>query len=243
MINSPFRTAVSSAFDDMTEDQEESSSRMLVAPNPGGLSAFLIGCLDSSFGDQSPKASLFSAEAIMQVFDAKGWDMQMSFVKKDLFVLLDALMEVDPEIGVSDTVPAQSAELQTLARAKDTKKSAGMQPGPKCSNNMSKYHSSTIEEDPSKKDNPHEAKASTAEFVDEDVVADIQHRWATGIFPVLRPKHLEDPKARKNAEDLLKLTVPHNQIKLQSFIVSRMQEFLQISRDNAANPLSGRHVG
>ena len=161
-MNSSFCTAVSSAFDDMTEDQDESSSRMLVAPNPGGLSAFLIGCLESSFGDSSPKASLFSAEAIMQVFDAKGWDLQMSFVKKDLLVLLDALMDVEPEIGVCDTVPALSAELQTLARAKDIKKNAGMQPGPECSNNMLKDHSSTIEEEPSKKDEPHQAKASTA---------------------------------------------------------------------------------
>ena len=166
MINSPFRTAVSSAFDDMTEDQDESSGRMLVAPNPGGLSAFLIGCLDSSFGDKSPKASLFSAEAIVQVFDAKGWDLQMSFVKGDLFVLLDALMDVEPEMDVSDTVPALSAELQTLARAKDTKKNAGMQPGPECSNRMLKDHSSTIEEEPSKEDKPQHAEEPEAEFVD-----------------------------------------------------------------------------
>ena len=89
----------------------------------------------------------------------------------------------------------------------------------------------------------HMTQESDADLVVEEVVIDILHRFATGIFPVLRPEYIVDLGARRSAEDALKLTVPRDEPKLQAFIDARMQEFFKITRGQARTALSGKHVG
>ena len=218
MIDDTLRTAVSSAFDDMTEDQEECPGRMLIEPTPGGLNAFLVGCLESSCGDKA-KTSFLSVEAIEQVFVAKQWDLQMSFQKDDIFALLDALIDLQPEVDVADTIPALTSELQAAASANGSDNS-----------------------EPSTVGKRQHAEKHEADFVEEEVVVEIQHRFATGIFPVLRPDHIADLDSRKSAADLVMLTVPQNQIKLQAFIETSMQEFLRKSGEQPVNPLRGKQM-
>ena len=89
----------------------------------------------------------------------------------------------------------------------------------------------------------HMTQESDADFVAEEVVTDTLRRFATGIFPVLRPEYIVDLGARRSAEDALKLTVPRDEPKLQAFIDARMQEFFKITRGQARTVLGGKHVG
>ena len=60
----------------------------------------------------------------------------------------------------------------------------------------------------------HMSQESDADFVAEEVVIDILHRFATSIFPFLWMEHIDDLQARKSAEYALQLTVGRDETKL-----------------------------
>ena len=162
----------------------------------------------------------------------------MSLSEDYILILADAVGVPKPQTPKSVTFPPLTSELQDVACATDSKKNAGMQSPSECCNSMSAVHSFTAADAPSQEDKPQHAEEPEAECVDEDAFAVIQLCYDTDIPRACRPSHLVGPQARKSTEDLLKVTVPQKQIKMQSFTVHRMQQFLNTYCRNA----TFRHV-
>ena len=139
----------------------------------------------------------------------------MSLSEDYIFTLADAVGIPKPQTPKSVTFPSPTAELQAVACATDSKKNAGVQPPSECLNSMSAVHSFKAADAPSQEDKPQHAEEPEAEWVDEDAFAVIQLCYDTDIPRACRPSHLVGPQARESTEDLLKVTVPQKQMKMQ----------------------------